>query len=149
MRISSVSLRTIVSLIAVALLAIAVFVSVSRLTPAHGAGEKFTDTILSGRTSTPNINPVQGDLDCDDDADLVDFTALMQFGAGLYDGVTDEAGCLDIGELETHNSNLPWGDVNCDGGVTMIDALYLIAYEASIILAPVGQGCFPIGAAMT
>ena len=77
-----------------------------------------------------------------------DFNGLITYAAGLYDGVTDEPGCLDIGELEVHNSNKPWGDVNCDDLVNALDALFLIAYNAGV---PLQQevGCFAIGENMT
>jgi hypothetical protein len=83
-------------------------------------------------------------MDCDNDVDLDDFDDLMRYLAELYDGVVDLPGCLDIGEVENNFSHLPWGDLNCDGEVNALDALFLIAYEADVILQQ-EQGCFNIG----
>jgi hypothetical protein len=42
-----------------------------------------------------------------------------------------------------------WADLNCDGFVNAVDALYLLAYRADILLAPVNQSCVPIGQRLT
>jgi hypothetical protein len=86
-------------------------------------------------------------VNCDGVVDDEDFRLLIQYAAGLFDGVT-QGGCLDLGDPEV-NSGFAWGDVNCDGVVDAIDALYLVAYLAGIFLDPVAGNCFTIGTVMT
>jgi Tol biopolymer transport system component len=106
-----------------------------------------TPTPTSTTSPTPTPSPtgsggpqlMQGDVDCDGDADAVDALKVLRHVASLP--VSPSPGCP---EMESQVAGHPFGDVDCDGDVDAVDALRILRYVAG--LDP-GQppGCTPIG----
>jgi CSLREA domain-containing protein len=108
----------------------------------------FTPTPTPSPPPTPSPSPtttptghIQGDLNCDGFVDINDFDFLLEFPAGLNDGMT--SGCYTLGGQGI--GPYAWGDLNCDGFVDGLDALFVLAYLADVTPPLAGSGCVPAG----
>lgn len=74
---------------------------------------------------------IQGDFDCDGDADAVDALVLLSFVAGLTPNQNEPCPTLDT-LVTIAGIDLLWGDVDCDGDVDAADALKILQFVAGI-----------------
>lgn len=93
-----------------------------------------TDSSTPTPTPTPTSGPVelvQGDVDCDGDADAVDALKELQDIAALPYGQAQ--GCPEIGgAVLASAAPTVFGDVDCDGDADAVDALKILQHIAAI-----------------
>jgi archaellum component FlaF (FlaF/FlaG flagellin family) len=128
-------------------------------TPSATPSATPTPTPTGSATPTPSPTPttgsatpsptgtgselIQGDVNCDGVVDIEDFVFLMEFLAGLNDGVTP-GDCPDLGGAVPAGAvSDVWGDVDCNDALNTRDALLLLA--ATIELELLHPGCQDIG----
>lgn len=95
-------------------------------TPAPTVTPAPTETPQATVTPTPGTSVIQGDADCDDDADEFDALAIIKMIVGL--GFVP---CMHL------------SDVNCDDGVDSTDMLLIVEYVVDLF--ELIGGCIPIG----
>ena len=109
-----------------------------------GPGETGTPTPTPSPTSGPE-GLLQGDNDCDGDADSVDALKGLQHVAAI--DFSQEPGCPALGgAIPAGDSPDIFGDVDCDGDVDSVDGLKVLRFVAAL---PVSQNepCVDIGQA--
>lgn len=99
---------------------------------------------LATPTATPSAQRIEGDVNCDGHVNDTDALLLLEFAAGLNNGVAPGS-CPDLGSTSIAADGVfPWGDVDCDHHVDAKDSLYVFAFEAGFRLSePVG--CTRVG----
>lgn len=81
--------------------------------------------------NVPGKALIQGDFDCDGDADAVDGLVVLTFLAGLTPN--QQEGCTLLDTLVTIGLiSLLFGDVDCDGDIDAVDALKLLQFVAGL-----------------
>ncbi|MEO8458063.1 MAG: hypothetical protein ABI559_09645 [Chloroflexota bacterium] len=114
--------------------------------PSPSPAPTSTQSSTPTPTNTPQAGLIQGDVDCSGIVDLQDFVRLIEFAAGVSDGV-NSGDCPDIGgAIPAGATPDRWGDVNCDGTVDALDALAVLAWPDFELPHP---GCEDIGHELT
>ncbi|MEO8457807.1 MAG: CSLREA domain-containing protein [Chloroflexota bacterium] len=116
----------------------------------HNTSEFSTPFVIF--TATPSPTPavselVQGDVNCDDAIDVADFELIIEYVAGVNDGVTPGGACPDLGMASPAGPALvfQWGDIDCSGTVDAYDALFPLEHAAGIDHLLQFANCTPLG----
>jgi hypothetical protein len=113
-------------------------------------GNSIIINVAAQPSATPMPSPtpdpdalIQGDNDCDGDADSVDALKGLQHLAAI--GFSQEAGCPALGgAVPAGEPPDVFGDVDCDGDVDSVDGLKILQFVAAIAFTQ-NEPCTDIG----